>query len=98
MAQGFLRNNLRLQLIAPVAVTLVTGLVILVAVVLLTQSKGNRLLNNEITAGFNSNEEMVSNSLQNLDTELRNSLGTMTVTTQETLTASSEEAPEISVP
>ncbi len=92
MAQGFLRNNLRLQLIAPVAVTLVTGLVILVAVVLLTQSKGNRLLNNEITAGFNSNAELVSNSLQNLDTELRNSLGTMTVTTQETLTASSEEA------
>jgi len=44
MTPSFLRNNLRLQLIAPVAITLVVGLIILVTVILITQSKGNKLL------------------------------------------------------
>ncbi len=71
MAKSFLRNNLRLQLIAPVAVALMAGLVAMVAVILFFQSKGNRVLDEKITAGFNSNTEMVGNMLQMLSNDLQ---------------------------
>ncbi len=91
MAQSLLRNNLRLQLIAPVAVALVAGLVTMVAVILFFQAKGNRMLDKEITAGFKSNTEMVGNMLQMLAGDLQTNLKTMTVTTQDALTESSED-------
>ena len=91
MAQSFLRNNLRLQLIAPVAFALVAGLVAMVAVILFFQTKGNRLLDEKITAGFNSNTEMIGNMLQMLAGDLQTNLKTMTVTTQDALTESSED-------
>jgi len=92
MTPSFLRNNLRLQLIAPVATTLVIGLIILVTVILVTQSKGNKLLDEKITTGFKSNAEVVDGNLQVLAKELRTSLNAMTIVTQETLADSSEEA------
>ena len=91
MAQSYLRNNLRLQLIAPVAFALVAGLVTMVAVILFFQAKGNRVLDEKITAGFNSNTEMVGNMLQMLANDLQTNLKEMTVTTQEALTESSED-------
>lgn len=91
MAKSFLRNNLRLQLIAPVAVALVAGLITMVAVILYFQTKGNTELDEKITTGFNSNTEMVGTMLQKLATDLKTSLKTMTVTTQDALTESSED-------
>jgi len=91
MAKSFLHNNLRLQLIAPVAVALVAGLITMVAVILFFQTKGNRVLDEKITAGFQSNTKMVGNMLQDLSNELQTDLTTMTVTTQDALTESSED-------
>ena len=91
MAKAFLRNNLRLQLIAPVAFALVAGLVAMVMVILFFQAKGNRMLDEKITAGFNSNTEMVGKMLQMLAGDLQTNLKSMTVTTQDALTESSED-------
>ena len=92
MANAFLRNNLRLQLIAPVAVALVIGLVTMVLVILVAQNKGNQVLDETITTSFNLNTQQVNDNLQDLAKRLRTSLNTMTVTTQEALTKSSTEA------
>jgi len=92
MTPSFLRNNLRIQLIAPVAITLVAGIIALVTVILLTQNRGNKLLDEKITSGFTSNAELVDVKLQGLARELRTSLNTMTIATQEALTDSSETA------
>jgi len=94
MKFSLFKNNLRLQLIAPVAITLTAGLITMVALVLFFQAKGNQSLDEKIHSGFASTTEMVGTMLQGLNKELRSSMNEMTVSTQEALSESSEKALE----
>jgi len=91
MARSFLKNNLRLQLIAPVALSLAAGLTTMLILVLIVQNRGNQNLNTKINSGFSRSDKQIEANLQGLSKELRHNLNAMSETTQETLTEATEK-------
>ncbi len=89
---SFLRNNFRLQLIAPVAIALTLSITIAVTFMVTLQNHSSNALNEEIGSGFDSIASLVESSLENLGKQQKQQLRSMADTVKEALTDSASQA------
>jgi len=94
MAASFLKNNFRLQLIIPVALTLIITLSGLVASIAYKQSSSSELLESLIATSFEELNAQVESNTNLLKNELQAQLSAINSPTRQTITSTTRDAME----
>ena len=88
----FLRNNFRLQLIAPVAIAMTLSIACAVTFIVIMQNRSSSALNQRIGDGFDRIANLVKTDLEDLSLQQKKRLRSMTDSVKEALTEASTEA------
>ncbi|BCO07785.1 hypothetical protein GF1_01610 [Desulfolithobacter dissulfuricans] len=90
--KSFLRNNFRIQLIAPVAVAMTLCIVGAITYIVVMQNRASLVMNDKIGAGFDQLAEMVNSDLEKLASHHQKKLRQMRDSVKEALTRASRDA------
>ncbi|WP_457574094.1 bacteriohemerythrin [Desulfolithobacter sp.] len=90
--KSLLRNNFRIQLIAPVAIAMTLCIVGAVTFIVIMQNRASQVMNDQISEGFDQISELVSSEMEALASHHQKNLQQMIITVKETLTKASHDA------